>query len=137
MIKEKSCGAVTYKLENNTILYLIEFMALGHISLPKGHVENNETEVETVLREIKEETNLDVKVDTNFRYTITYSPKENVIKDVVFFVAEAISENLINQECEVSSLKWMSFNEAIEILTYQSDKDVLTNANEYLLKNEK
>ena len=60
MTREKSCGAVVYKIENDDIRILIEKMKLGHYSIPKGHVENNETEIETALREIKEETNLDV-----------------------------------------------------------------------------
>ena len=59
MIKEKSCGAVVYKKEEEKIYFLIEEMKAGHYSIPKGHVENNETEIETALREIKEETNLD------------------------------------------------------------------------------
>ena len=41
---EKSCGAVVYKEDQGRRLYLIEHMALGHIPLPKGHVEEGETE---------------------------------------------------------------------------------------------
>ena len=67
MKKEKSCGAAVYKYENGKRLYLLEHMVQGHISLPKGHVEQNETETETAEREIREETNLTVKLDTNFR----------------------------------------------------------------------
>ena len=73
MIKEKSCGAVVYKYENNEILVLLEKMKKGHISIPKGHVENDETEIQTALREIKEETNLDVVIDTGFKEVISYS----------------------------------------------------------------
>ena len=54
----------------------------GFIGFPKGHVEKDETEIETAIREIKEETNIDVKVDTNFRTEISYLIKEkNVIKE--------------------------------------------------------
>ena len=109
MIKEKSCGAVVYK-KDSTLKFLIEYMSQGHISLPKGHVENNETEIETALREIKEETSLDVIIDTNFREIISYSPKKGVIKDVVFFVAETISANnpIDNHDDEVKNLKFVS-----------------------------
>ena len=71
---EKSCGAVVYKAVSDVTLFLIEHMALGHTSLPKGHMEEGETEEETAVREIKEETNLDVVLDTRFRHTISYSP---------------------------------------------------------------
>ena len=132
MKKEKSCGAVVYKKENNQIYILIEEMRLGHFSIPKGHVEKNETEIETAIREIKEETNLEVIVDDRFREMVTYSPYVGCLKDVVFFVAEAKSEELINQEIEVSNLYWLSPQLAINKLTYESDKQVLKKALKYL-----
>ncbi len=129
---EKSCGAVVYKKENGNYLCLIEHMFQGHTSIPKGHVENGETEEETALREIKEETNLEVKLDTGFRHTISYSPFEGIMKDVIFFVAEATSDELINQECEVNSLEWMSFEDAVNAVTFDTDKETLRLAHEFL-----
>ena len=55
---EKSCGAVVYDLQNDTPIVLVEYMKKGHVSIPKGHVEEGETEVETAAREILEETGL-------------------------------------------------------------------------------
>ncbi len=133
MKKEKSCGAVVYKKEGGEYLFLLERMKLGHISLPKGHVEADETEAQTALREIKEETNLDVVLDTDFRRVVSYSPYEGCIKDVVFFIAEARNDaEMANQECEVSSLMWASFEEAKTLLTFDSDKQTLTEAYGYL-----
>ena len=54
MIKEKSCGAVVYKIVNNQYYFLIEKMKRGHFSIPKGHVEKGESGLETAYREIKE-----------------------------------------------------------------------------------
>ncbi len=135
MKKEKSCGAVIYKIENNEVKYLILHMRLGHLSLCKGHVENNETEEETAYREINEETGLEVKIDNGFKKLITYSPKENTIKDVIFFVAEALSKNdpIDKHDDEVMSFEWLPFLNAHEALTYQSDKDTLNEANIYIL----
>ena len=131
MIKEKSCGAVVYRKNNN-----LEFLLLkhnrGHYSFPKGHVENNETEEETAIREIKEETNIEVKLDTNFRYIVTYSPKPNVTKDVIYFVAEKIKGTEKPQETEIQSLKWAEKEEALNLVTYDNDKQVLINAIKYL-----
>ncbi len=129
---EKSCGAVVYKMVSDTPLFLIEHMALGHISLPKGHVEKGETEEETAIREIKEETNLDVVLDTRFRHTIAYSPYPGIEKTVVFFAAEAASDSLINQESEVSALEWMPYEQAYRAMTYDTDKETLRKAREYL-----
>lgn len=132
MIKEKSCGAVVYKKEEEKIYFLIEEMKAGHYSIPKGHVENNETEVETALREIKEETNLEVNLDSNFREVVSYSPYEGCIKDVVFFIAKAKTFDMKEQLIEVTSLKWLEPVDAINILTFDSDKEVLKKALKYL-----
>ena len=132
MKKEKSCGAVVYKKEENQIYILIEEMRLGHFSIPKGHVEENETEIETAIREIKEETNLEVILDDKFREVVTYSPYEGCLKDVVFFVAEAKTFKLINQEIEVSNLYWLMPKAAMDKLTYASDKQIVKKALRYL-----
>ena len=132
MKHEKSCGAVVYRKEQGRSLFLIEHMALGHTSIPKGHVEEGETEEQTAIREIKEETNLEVKLDTRFRHVISYSPYPGILKDVVFFIAEATTDTLINQECEVSALEWLPYEDAYHALTYDTDKETLKAAKEYL-----
>ena len=130
--REKSCGAVVYKKEGQDYFFLLEHMVQGHTSIPKGHVEENETEEETAAREIREETNLQVTLDTSFRHVITYSPGEGIIKDVVFFIAEAVPGQMINQESEVTSLEWLPYEAAYLTLTHQTDRETLQKAWEYL-----
>ena len=132
MEKEKSCGAVLYKIVDGIRYYLIEKMQLGHYSLVKGHVEGNETEVETALREIKEETYLDVKLDTGFREINTYSPKLGTIKDVVYFIATPTSEKIILQEHEIKEALWLNYDDALKTITNDSDKEILKKAYAYL-----
>ena len=68
MTFEKSCGAIVYrKHHGNTEILLIKHINSGHWSFPKGHMEQGESETETALREIKEETGLDVLLDPTFR----------------------------------------------------------------------
>ena len=129
---EKSCGAVVYRLRNNQLFFLVEHMIQGHTSIPKGHVEGKETEAETALREIREETNLEVKLDTVFRHEIYYSPYEGIEKQVIFFIAEAATENMKNQESEVTSLEWLPYEAAIDAVTYDTDKETLAHAAAYL-----
>lgn len=129
---EKSCGAVIYDYDNNILKILLIKHNVGHWSSPKGHIENNETEEETALREIKEETNLIVELDTNFRKQITYSPKEGVIKDVVFFVAKAKTKDIIKQDAEVEEIGWFSKTESLAQVTFKEDKKVLQDAIKYI-----
>lgn len=78
---EKSCGAIVYrKHHGNTEILLVRHLKSGHWSFPKGHMEAGETEEDTARREIKEETGLDVLLDTGFRETVNYSPKKNTKK---------------------------------------------------------
>ena len=135
MRKEKSCGAVVYKIIDNQIFFLIEKMKRGHFSIPKGHVENNETEIETALREVKEETNLDVVLDTTFREVISYSPFEGTIKDVVFFIGKVNSDIVKNQEIEVSEIYFYPFDKAYKTLTFEYDKNTLLKAYLHILLN--
>ena len=48
----KSCGFVVYKEINDKRLYLIIRTSNGEYGFPKGHVEENETEHETAIREL-------------------------------------------------------------------------------------
>ena len=129
---EKSCGAAVYRFRNGNLYFLVEHMIQGHTSIPKGHVEGDETEEETAVREIREETGLEVRLDTGFRHEISYSPFEGIEKKVVFFAAEPAGGEMKNQECEVSGLEWLPCEEAIQAVTYDTDKEVLAHAAAYL-----
>lgn len=121
MRKEKSCGSLVFSDDK----ILIVKHNLGHWDFPKGHVENNETEEETAIREVKEETNIDIEVDSGYRYVITYSPKKGVIKDVVYFPGKATSFNCKNQEEEIELVEFVPISEALEKLTYDNAREVL------------
>ncbi len=133
MIKEKSCGAVIYQIKAGKYYFLIEKMKMGHYSMPKGHVEKKKNELQTAYREIKEETNLNVKIDDSFREVITYSPYQDCIKDVVYFIGQVQSGTLKNQESEVQEIRFLPFDEAYNILTYSQDKKTLLRAYLFLI----
>ena len=126
MKQEYSYGAVVYQKNGNQVLILLERMVQGHVSLPKGHIEEGETPIECAIREIKEETNLDVDIDTSFSHTISYKPGNNIQKDVTFFLATPKSQILLPQLKEVCSLEWVDSKKAVSMLTFKSDKETLT-----------
>lgn len=133
MIEEKSCGAIVYhQLADQPKYLLIQHENGGHWSFPKGHVEELETEEETALREIVEETGLEVTLDTGFRQENRYSPKPGVMKDVIYFIAESPQEGVVNQEDEVTNYQWLSYAEARSQLTYDTDRELLDTAQAYL-----
>lgn len=126
MKKEKSCGAIVFrKGESGPEILLIRHVNGGHWAFPKGHVEKKETEEETALREIREETGLKVSLDTGFREMVTYSPKPGVIKDVIYFAAKAKKDDALPQPEEVMELCWKPAEEALALVTYDTDRDIL------------
>ena len=130
---EKSCGAIVYrKYHGNTEILLVRHIKSGYWSFPKGHVEEGETEEETARREIKEETGLDVLLDTGFRETVTFSPKRNTKKTVVYFVGMATSHELVPQQEEISELRWHEIGQAISVLTYENDKMIVSKAKAFI-----
>ena len=129
MVNEKSCGAIVYrKFHGNTEILLIKHVNSGHWSFPKGHVENDETEIETAIREIKEETGLDVIIDPTFRETVSYSPRKDTQKIVVYFIAKAKSYDFTPQEEEIAEIKWVEIGRAASVLTYENDRSIVNRA---------
>ena len=134
IIYEKSCGAIVYTNVNGERLYLVEQMLGGHWGVPKGHVEENETEEETALREIKEEVGLDVIIDSGFRTVETYSPNDGFIKDVVYFVAYSKSMDTTMQAEEVRDIKWVKIKAATDLIEFQDMQEIMIMADTYLGK---
>ena len=133
MQHEKSCGAIVYrKFHGNTELLLIKNQNGGHWSFPTGHVEGAETEEETAVREIMEETGIHVILDTSFRHVITYAPKKETTKDVVYFLARAVTYDYTPQEEEIAQIKWVEINHAVTLLSYDNDRQLVSQAKEQI-----
>ena len=129
MLHEKSCGAIVYRrFHGNVEILLIKHVNSGHWSFPKGHVEGDETELETARREIKEETGLDVILDQTFRETVSYSPKRDTQKVVVYFLALARNYDFVPQEEEIAEIRWVDIIRATHMLTYENDKNIVIKA---------
>lgn len=131
MKKEKSCGNIVFKKENGVLKVLLIHHNLGHYGMPKGHVELGETEEETALREVFEETGISSYIIDGFREVITYSPKENVIKDVIYFVGETNDFETTPQISEVSEAFFTETSKAVELVTHEEEKKVLEKAIEF------
>ena len=121
MKKEKSCGAIIVK--NGKVLLIHQTNDVW--CFPKGHVENGETEVETAIREVKEETNLDVEIDVSKRYSINYLVNDIIPKEVVYFLAKPIGNiNVIKQDSEIKEAYFEDIDKVIDVLTHENLKDM-------------
>lgn len=132
MKNEKSCGCIIFN-ESKEVL-LIQMLE-GHWSFPKGHVEENETEQETALREVKEETNLNCNIVDGYRYISTYIPREGVLKNVIYFlsiISKDMCKKLKKQDEEISEIAFYSIEKALKKVTFEQDKNALLSAVKYL-----
>ncbi len=133
MKHEKSCGALVYRIHNNTSeLLLIKHRTGGHWSFPKGHVEQGESEEQTALREVKEETGLDIDIKSGFRESVQYCPHPNLSKKVVYFIGEALPGEVRKQEAEITDIVWAPLETAGEMVTFENDKNLIRKARAYL-----
>jgi len=133
---EKSCGVVVfYKNENKPLFLLVQSQLYQHWGFAKGHVEENESEIETALREVYEETGLKPTIIEGFKKTINYQTLANTYKEVVYFLGEVSDLKVSVQKEEINGYKWLSYDEAINLLTYENDKNVLNSANDFIIKN--
>ena len=131
--KEKSCGALVYRIKNGELeLLLLKHRFGGHWSFPKGHVEEGETEVETALREVHEETGLTIQLEDGFRQSVEYYPRPNIRKHVVYFLGYADDDRTRRQEEEISEIRWVPLKSAHREVTFRNDKNLINHAKKFL-----
>lgn len=135
---EKSCGGVIYRQQGEGLEYLLILNkkpgAKGHWGFPKGHIEPGETEEETALREIREETGLSVQLVPGFRTVSHYMPRPGVEKDAVYFLAKMPDGEISLQASEVADYCWCDAKTAGQTLRH--DQAVLSAAAAFLAEKE-
>jgi prepilin-type N-terminal cleavage/methylation domain-containing protein len=134
MKKESSAGAVIFFQKGKKREYLLLNYLGGHWGFPKGHIELNENPIKTAIREIKEETGLDVKIIPGFERKIAYSFRrkgEFVIKDVIFYLARARSQR-VRLSKEHKGYVWLPYKPAYNLITYE--KEIIKSAENFLNK---
>ena len=104
----KSCGVLPYREKGQEREYLLVFEEFSQCwSLPKGHMEAGETEIQTALRELKEETGLTCRLDPSRRAVIEYPISPLAKKQVVFFLGRVTGVPK-PQQGEIARLKWVT-----------------------------
>lgn len=114
---EKSCGCVVV---NDDRVLLIR-QNDNSIGFPKGHMEIGETEIETAIRETREETGLDVNIISTKKYKIKYYVDEIILKEVTYFLAKPVNHNskIIIQKSELIGANWFLKDDVGKFLTYE------------------
>jgi len=139
MVIENEAGGALFKIQKNKIFFLIVHrIKEGDWSLPKGHLEINETFEECVLREIVEETGWHGELVSEIgrmKY-IHRDKKQERIRDVrvKFFLVKAEGKVKSSKPLDgVSSCKWIEYgDDLINKITYPAQRNILTKATAYI-----
>ena len=134
---EKSCGTIPYTVRNGVIHYLL-IRAKGHsCGFPKGHVEGNESETQTAIRETLEEASITPVIKTEFRYEVSYMLDNGNQKNVVYFLADFGDQTPChNQGFEEFDYLILPYDMAYSELSFENTRKMLKAANEYLIGRE-
>lgn len=134
-MEERSAGAVVFREDApGTRSYLLLLNA-GRWDFPKGNMEKGESELETVRREVEEETGLDrITIVPGFRRLIEYYYRrdgKNVHKQVVYFLASTKAED-VKISHEHQGFGWFSYQDALERASYDNSKITLVEAEKFI-----
>lgn len=112
----KSCGVIPYREAEAGREYLIVYQQHSQSwSLPKGHMEAGETEVQTALRELREETGLTAELDLHTTAIIEYPLSPVGKKQVVFFPGKVSGTPKV-QPGEIEKFRWVKAAELPQYL---------------------
>lgn len=132
---EKSCGAVIFrKTRGKYAVLLIKNRYADFWSFPKGHVEEGENEYQTAIREVKEETGIDVKIENGFRMESVYfiGKKKNIEKRVIYFASLTTRAYVEPQAEEIAAFRWFFEDEFPIDKTFENDRMIFTEALEFI-----
>lgn len=126
---ESSCGAVVFNEEKGERQFLlIRNRRSAHWGFPKGHIEPGETKEETAIREVLEETGLNIEIVSGFVKNSEYIIQGKIEKSVSIFLGKTTEFDYKLQEEEIEECGWYTYNDALRILNYENDKYILTEA---------
>jgi tRNA nucleotidyltransferase (CCA-adding enzyme) len=134
-IEERSCGIIPFLKRDQTYFFLIVKHNDWHRWFPKGHVELDESEIETAKRELWEETGIDdIRLINNKKFLERYViPTEWLaIKKTVIYFLWALSIDIASdiniKDGEILEYKIDNYNNIQKYLTFDSTKIILKNA---------
>lgn len=140
--RQISAGGVIYrKTGSGSIEVALISVKGGKVwGLPKGTAEKGENLARTAHREVREETGLDGRIiekigHIEYFYSLKDAgPPRRVFKIVYFFLMEYISGDVADHDHEVDECRWVSIEDAIELMRFKDEKEILSKARRMILE---
>ncbi len=138
--KDLSCGVIpVYKKPGGIFIFCLVKHQGGHWGFPKGHSDLGESEQQTATRELAEETGINrVNIVPDAVFSEEYSFEQDTIlynKSVKYFLGfvSDITTSIPNDfKEEISELKWVTYEDAKEVITFKNSKSILDKVYRYL-----
>lgn len=129
---------IFHEAEGKEREYLLLHYPTGHWDFTKGHVEKDEEDLATAIRETREETGLEkVDVVPTFKHDFEYwyRHRDTPIRKKVTWFLGRVDTLTVKISHEHQGYAWLPYQQAIERVTYANAKDLLRKAEEFLKTN--
>ncbi len=114
-----SAGGVVYRINKDGVIEvkLITTKSWKY-SLPKGHVENNESVEDTAIREVKEEAGVDAKIEIPLG-TTEWKLRSGDLKRVYIYLMKLVKDGEVNDpDKEILKAEWKTLDEAVRLVDF-------------------
>lgn len=134
-----SSGGVAFRrTKKNLKLVIVSVKPSLRWQLPKGIIDPGETPEVTAVREVREEAGIETEllelIDTvEYWYQrVQYGKHIRFHKFVHFYLLQYVDGNVKDHDHEIEEARWVSFDEAIKMLAFKSERDVVAKAQELI-----
>jgi 8-oxo-dGTP pyrophosphatase MutT (NUDIX family) len=132
--REISAGGVVYRRRRGAVSVALAARRTrrGHLvwGLPKGEIEPGESAETAALREVREETGLEARIERplgDIRYFYVWEGVR-VRKAVHFFLMRATGGDISQHDEEMEDVRWFPLAEAVRAAAYKGEREVLQRA---------
>lgn len=140
-LDQVSAGGVAYRWrESRPEIVIVSVKPKLRWQLPKGIVDPGETSEVTAVREVREEAGVETEllalIEIVEYWYRSYKNGKPVRfhKFVHFYLVKYRSGNVTDHDHEVAEARWVSFDEAMEMLAFKGEREVVEKAREMILE---